>query len=481
MTNRDQPQVRSASISGLILGPAMLALTLILPPPASMAGDAWLALGATLWMAIWWATEAIPIPATALLPLILVPVLGVAKVEDLAGAYANGIIFLFLGGFLLGLAMQRWQLHRRIALRILLAVGQQPSRQIAGFMVATAFLSMWVSNTATSIMMLPIGLSVIGFVPGGNEIQRRRIAVALLLAIAYSASIGGIATLIGTPPNAMLAAYLKANHDISIGFAEWMLIGVPVAAAMLSFTWWWLCRKGFEGLDTADSRSLLQAELQKLGSLTSAEKRVLLIFLATAAAWVFRPLLATFLPGVSDTVIAMTAAILLFSVRSGGENSQALLDWNSAEKLPWGVLLLFGGGLALAAMIKTSGLAEWIAQNFSLLNGWPIFAVVLMIVTVIIFLTEITSNTATTATFLPLLGALAVSQSVSPLLFLVPAAIAASCAFMMPVATPPNAVVFGSGELRIKDMMHAGGVLNLFGIALVSCVAYYLVLALFLS
>ncbi|WP_269621531.1 SLC13 family permease [Zhongshania sp. BJYM1] len=473
-------QTANPSILALIIGPAMLLISLLVPEPGGMSHEAWLALGAALWMAIWWATEAVPIPATALLPLVLVPVLGIGDVDALAGAYANGIIFLFLGGFLLGLAMQRWQLHRRIALRILLAVGQQPSRQIAGFMIATAFLSMWVSNTATSIMMLPIGLSVIGFVPEGNDDQRRRFAVALLLAIAYSASIGGIATLIGTPPNAMLAAYLKVNHDITIGFAQWMFIGVPVAVAMLCFTWWWLCRKGFDGLETADSRGLLQAELQKLGSLTSAEKRVLLIFLATAAAWIFRPLLAPFLPGVSDTVIAMTAGILLFSVRSGGENSQALLDWNSAEKLPWGVLLLFGGGLALAAMIKTSGLAEWIAQNFSLLNGWPLFAVVLMIVTVIIFLTEITSNTATTATFLPLLGALAVSQSVSPLLFVVPAAIAASCAFMMPVATPPNAVIFGSGELRIKDMMHAGGLLNLFGIALISCLAYYLVLALFL-
>ncbi len=470
-----------SSTLALIIGPAVLIVTLLIPAPGDMGHEAWLAFGAAMWMAIWWATEAVPIPATALLPLILVPVLGVAKVGDLADAYANGIIFLFLGGFLLGLAMQRWALHRRIALNILLAVGQQAKRQIAGFMIATAFLSMWVSNTATSIMMLPIGLSVISFLPEGNSGERRRFAVALLLAIAYSASIGGIATLIGTPPNAMLAAYLKENHDISIGFGQWMLIGLPVAAGMLLFCWWWLCRKGFAGLETAGSRDLLRAELQKLGSLSGAETRVLLIFVGTAAAWIFRPLLNDYVPGISDTVIAMAAGVLLFTVRSGGPDSQALLDWESAEKLPWGVLLLFGGGLALATMIKDSGLAEWLAQNFSLLNAWPLFAVVLVIVTVIIFLTEITSNTATTATFLPLLGALAVAQSVSPLLFVIPAAIAASCAFMMPVATPPNAVVFGSGEIRIKDMMHAGFLLNLFGIGLVSVLAYYLVLAIFIA
>jgi sodium-dependent dicarboxylate transporter 2/3/5 len=465
----------------LIIGPAMLVLSLLLPAPAEMSHEAWLALGAALWMAIWWATEAVPIPATALLPLILVPVLGIAETADLADAYANGIIFLFLGGFLLGLAMQRWELHRRIALNILLAVGQQPSRQIAGFMIATAFLSMWVSNTATSIMMLPIGLSVISFLPEGNGNERRRFAVALLLAIAYSASIGGIATLIGTPPNAMLAAYLKVNHNISIGFGQWMMIGLPVAVSMLLFTWWWLCRKGFAGLETAGSRELLHAELQNLGPLNGAEKRVVLIFVTTAAAWIFRPLLNVSLPGVSDTVIAMTAGLLLFTVRSGGPDSQALLDWQTAERLPWGVLLLFGGGIALATMIKSSGLAAWLANNFSLLNAWPLFAVVVIIVSVIIFLTEITSNTATTATFLPLLGALAVAQSVSPILFVIPAAIAASCAFMMPVATPPNAVVFGSGELGIKDMMHAGLLLNLFGIVLVSSLGYYLVVSIFVT
>ncbi|CAA0103964.1 Sodium-dependent dicarboxylate transporter SdcS [Zhongshania aliphaticivorans] len=463
------------SLYALAIGPAILVITMLMPAPLGMADEAWLALGGTLWMAIWWATEAVPIPVTALLPLILVPVLGIGEVEDLADAYANGIIFLFLGGFLLGLAMQRWELHRRIALNILLAVGQQPNRQIAGFMIATAFLSMWVSNTATSIMMLPIGLSVISFLPEDNSEERRQFAVALLLAIAYSASIGGIATLIGTPPNAMLVAYLKENHDINIGFGEWMLIGLPISIAMLVFTWWWLCRKGFSGLNTVASRDLLRAELDKLGVLSGAEARVLIIFLVTAIAWITRPLINNYAPGVSDTVIAMAAGLLLFTVRSGEQDSQALLNWQTAEKLPWGVLLLFGGGLALATMIKTSGLAEWLAQNFSLLAAWPMFAVVLVIVAVIIFLTEITSNTATTATFLPLLGALAVANSVSPMLFVIPAAVAASCAFMMPVATPPNAVVFGSGELKIKDMMGMGFTINLFGIAVVSVAGYYLV------
>jgi sodium-dependent dicarboxylate transporter 2/3/5 len=480
MNTKSTIHTSNASPIALLIGPAFLVLTLLLPAPAGMSHQAWMALGAALWMAIWWATEAVPIPATSLLPLILVPVLGLADVADLADAYANGIIFLFLGGFLLGLALQRWELHRRIALNILLAVGQQPRRQIAGFMIATAFLSMWVSNTATSIMMLPISLSVIGFLPQGDAGERRRFSVALLLAIAYSASIGGIATLIGTPPNAMLAAYLKDNHDISIGFGRWMIIGLPVALSMLLFTYWWLCRQGFGGLEAVGSRKLIAAELQKLGPLSGAEMRVLLIFLGTAAAWILRPLINVYIPGVSDTVIAMTAGLLLFTVRSGGPESTALLDWQTAEKLPWGVLLLFGGGLALATMIKSSGLAEWLAQHFSLLNASPMFVVVLVIVAVTIFLTEITSNTATTATFLPLLGALAVAQSVSPMLFIIPAAIAASCAFMMPVATPPNAVIFGSGELRIKDMMHAGFLLNLFGIVVVTGLGYLIVVTMFL-
>lgn len=461
-------------VIGLFTGLALFALTLVVPPPGDLDGSAWAALGLMMLMAAWWATEAIPIPATSLLPIVLIPALGLGTVTDATVPYANPIIFLFLGGFTLGLAMQRWNLHRRIALHILLLVGTSPRRQIAGFMVATAFLSMWVSNTATAIMMLPIGLSVLSMVHAPDDESRRRFGVALLLAIAYSASVGGIATLIGTPPNALLAAYLSDQQDIPLGFAQWMIIGVPVAALMLLVIWWWLSRRDFGIGASAGAGEAILDELRSLGPMGKAEIRVATLFGLTAAAWICRPLLSGTLPWLSDTVIAIFAAVLLFILRSGQRDGNALMDWDSARDLPWGVLLLFGGGLALAGVISSSGLADAIAESLSSLETLPMLLMVGLVVAVIIFLTEVTSNTATAAAFLPLLGALAVGQGISPVLLTVPAAIAASCAFMMPVATPPNAIVFGSGYMAISDMIRAGFVLNLIGIVLVTLLGYLL-------
>jgi len=371
--------------------------------------------------------------------------------------------------------MQRWNLHKRIALATLLAVGNQPSRQIAGFMIATAFISMWVSNTATSIMMLPIGLSVIGLLTEGSaREQSERFATALLLGIAYAASVGGIATLIGTPPNALLAAFLRENHDVHIGFGQWMLLGVPVTAGMLLFTWWWLTRGGFR-LSGGDSRSMLQQEMAALGPMSRQEKLVALIFTLAALAWIFQPLLAEHLPGLNDTSIAIGAALLLFLIPANVQERTFLLDWQTANKLPWGVLLLFGGGLSLAGVIGASGLAEWIAQSLGGLDMLPLILMIGLVALVITFLTEITSNTATAAAFLPLLGALAVAQGLPPQMLAIPAAIAASCAFMMPVATPPNAIVFGTGEMRIQSMIKAGFALNLFGVFFVTLLCYGLI------
>jgi sodium-dependent dicarboxylate transporter 2/3/5 len=426
-------------------------------------------------MAVWWSTEAVPIPATSLLPVLLIPLLGIDSLAKATAPYANPTIFLFLGGFLLGLAMQRWNLHKRIALATLLAVGNQPSRQIAGFMIATAFISMWVSNTATSIMMLPIGLSVIGLLTEGSaREQSERFATALLLGIAYAASVGGIATLIGTPPNALLAAFLRENHDVHIGFGQWMLLGVPVTAGMLLFTWWWLTRGGFR-LSGGDSRSMLQQEMAALGPMSRQEKLVALIFTLAALAWIFQPLLAEPLPGLNDTSIAIGAALLLFLIPANVKERTFLLDWQTANKLPWGVLLLFGGGLSLAGVIGASGLAEWIAQSLGGLDMLPLTLMIGLVALVITFLTEITSNTATAAAFLPLLGALAVAQGLPPQMLAIPAAIAASCAFMMPVATPPNAIVFGTGEMRIQSMIKAGFALNLFGVFFVTLLCYGLI------
>ncbi|WP_328717481.1 DASS family sodium-coupled anion symporter [Halomonas elongata] len=471
------PPPALAARIGLWLGPLWLVLTWLSPAPAGMPESAWACVGLALLMATWWSTEAIPIPATSLLPLVLMPALGIEGMGDTAVSYANPIIYLFLGGFLLGIAMQRWNLHRRIALHVLKVVGQRPRRQIGGFMIATGFLSMWVSNTATAIMMLPIGMSVVSLLDDSDPEELRRYATALLLAIAYSASIGGVATLIGTPPNALLAGYLADSRGIDLGFAQWMLVGLPISLAMMVCAWWWLTRRGF-ALDTGEhGAAMVDRELARLGTMSSAERRVGVIFLLAALAWVVRPLLNQHgLDWLSDTGIAIAAGILLFLLPSGNERGQRLMRWEDAQNLPWGILLLFGGGLALAGGISRSGLAEWIAQHLGIFGAFPVLALIGVVVLVIIFLTEVTSNTATAAAFLPLLGALALSLDISPLLVTVPAAIAASCAFMMPVATPPNAIVFATGHMKIQSMIRAGFVLNLISTVLVTLLAYPLLM-----
>jgi sodium-dependent dicarboxylate transporter 2/3/5 len=461
---------------GLVLGPIWIILTQVLPAPAGMEPAAWHCVGLALLLATWWATEAIPIPATSLLPIPLAPALGIADLKGTAASYANPTIFLFLGGFLLGIAMQRWNLHRRIALRILNVVGQKPKQQIAGFMLATGFISMWVSNTATAIMMLPIGMSVVSLFASADSGEVKRYATALLLAIAYSASIGGIATLIGTPPNAILAGYLSSEQNIELGFAQWMIVGLPVSIAMMVVAWWWLTRGGFKLKLDDGSGNVIGDELAKLGKLSPAEARVGIVFLLAALAWVTRPLLNDWgVEWLSDTSIALLAGVALFLIPSGNERHRPLLLWEDAKDLPWGILLLFGGGLALASTISGSGLADWIANQLSVFGALPLLLLIGIVVLVIIFLTELTSNTATAAAFLPLLGALAMSLGVDPLLITVPAAIAASCAFMMPVATPPNAIVFATGHMKIQSMIRAGFLLNIVGTILVTLIGMGLI------
>lgn len=461
---------------GLVLGPIWIILTQVLPAPAGLEPAAWHCVGLALLLATWWATEAIPIPATSLLPIPLAPALGIAELKGTAASYANPTIFLFLGGFLLGIAMQRWNLHRRIALRILNVVGQKPKQQIAGFMLATGFISMWVSNTATAIMMLPIGMSVVSLFASADSGEVKRYATALLLAIAYSASIGGIATLIGTPPNAILAGYLSSEQNIELGFAQWMIVGLPVSIAMMVVAWWWLTRGGFKLKLDDGSGNVIGDELAKLGKLSAAEARVGIVFLLAALAWVTRPLLNDWgVEWLSDTSIALLAGVALFLIPSGNERHRPLLLWEDARDLPWGILLLFGGGLALASTISGSGLADWIANQLSVFGALPLLLLIGIVVLVIIFLTELTSNTATAAAFLPLLGALAMSLGVDPLLITVPAAIAASCAFMMPVATPPNAIVFATGHMKIQSMIRAGFLLNIVGTVLVTLIGMGLI------
>ncbi len=463
----------SARSVGLLIGPLWLIATLLIGAPEGLPEAGWHCAGLAAMMATWWATEAIPIPATALLPLALGPLVGLGDFQTLAHGYADDIIFLFLGGFLLGLAMQRWNLHRRIALTTLLAVGSAPRRQIGGFMIATGFISMWVSNTATAVMMLPIGTSVIALMADRDSPGIDRYATSLLLGIAYAASIGGTATLIGTPPNALLAGYLSSDQNIQIGFAQWMIVGVPTALLMMGAAWAWLTRGGFEFAASEDSRRMLRDELDKLGSMSSAEKRVGIMFFLAAALWICRPLLtnagATF---ISDALIAMIVGVLLFIIPASDGKGSRLMNWENEANVPWGVLLLFGGGLALAGAIKSTGLAAWIADSMEVFAVLPILLLVGAVALVIIMLTEVSSNTATAAVFLPLLGALAVSVNVDVLLLTVPAAIAASCAFMMPVATPPNAIVFATGRLKIQSMVRAGLALNVACVILATLIPY---------
>jgi sodium-dependent dicarboxylate transporter 2/3/5 len=464
---------------GLVIGVVLLAAVLVLPAPAGMQPEAWRVAGVALLMAAWWLTEAAPIPATALIPLLLFPLLGIAAIKDAAAPYADPIIFLFLGGFVLGTAMQRWELHRRIGLHAIVLVGTTPSRLVGGFMLATALLSMWISNTATTIMMMPVAVSVLVLFDqhgGTDEQSRRNLGVVLMLAVGYAASIGGLGTLIGTPPNALLAAYMSREHGVTIGFAQWMVLGIPVMALMLVGAWLILTRVYPVAGDTGGSaQRAVHAELEALGPISAAELRVAWVFGLTALAWVTRPLYAGLVTGISDTVIAIAGALALFLVPSGVPKGGRLLGWDDVSRLPWGVLILFGGGLSLADAISSSGLAAWLGTLMTALASWPVLLIVAAAAIAMLFLTELTSNTASTATFLPIGGAIAVGIGLDPLMLTVPLALAASCAFMLPVATPPNAIVFASGRLTITQMARVGWWINLLGAVVIVAVSYPLV------
>lgn len=466
-------------IIGRVLAVTVFVVILISPAPAGLPLEAWRVAAVAMLLAVLWLSEALPVAATALLPLVLFPVLGVAPIAAAAAPYANPIIFLFLGGFLIGLAIERCNLHRRIALSVLLRVGAREDLQIAGFMIATAALSMWVSNTATAVMMLPVALSII---PRGAEGQldprKASFASALLLSVAYAANIGGVTTLIGTPPNALLAAFMLETYDVQIGFAQWMLIGLPLSAVMLVICWMLLTRVLYSVSrdEAAGARTAIRRALDDMGPASVAEKRVAIVFAITATLWIGRPLISSRWPELqlSDTTIAISGALLLFLVPSGQGRGDYLLTWRYAERLPWGVLLLFGGGLSLAAAVADSGLAQGIGDALRGLGAWPVILLVVAVTAVIIFLTELTSNIATAATFLPVVAALAVSLGQDPLLLAIPAVLAASFAFMMPVATPPNAIVFSSGYITIPQMVRAGLWLNVIGTATIILIVYLL-------
>tara|TARA_R110002051_G_scaffold143507_3_gene216446 strand:+ start:27199 stop:28689 length:1491 start_codon:yes stop_codon:yes gene_type:complete len=463
---------------GLILGPISFLFILFFFHPEGLSEQANAVLASTLWIAIWWITEAIPIAVTALLPLVLFPLSGGLDLSATSGSFGHKYVFLYMGGFVIAIAIEKWNLHKRIALNIINLIGSDVRKIILGFMVATAFLSMWISNTATSVMMLPIGLAIIKQLqdnPDTKEDENQTFGKALMLAIAYSASIGGLATLIGTPPNLVLAGVVLDTYGYEITFMQWFVFGLPISIILIFICWKYLTKYAFTFKQKSfpGGKEEIRRLLSKLGKISYEEKIVAFVFGLTAFCWITRSfLLQQFLPGLDDTIIAIFFAIVLFLIPAKKKNEQ-LINWEEAVKMPWGIILLFGGGMALAKGFEDSGLATWIGGQMTSLSGLPVFVLVLVLIAAVNFLTEITSNLATTAMLLPVLAPMAITIDVHPFVLMVGAAVAASCAFMLPVATPPNAVVFGSGYLRIPDMVSKGFFMNIVSIIVLTFFVYF--------
>lgn len=472
-------RITDSSRFGLYLGFILFLIFLFLPAPEGLDEAAWRTAAVAILMATWWISEAIPIAATSLIPIVLFPVLDIAPISDATTPYANPLIFLFMGGFIIAIAMQTWGLHKRIALNIVNVVGVKPSSIIIGFIIASAFLSMWVSNTATALMMLPIAVSVLQFVGNKKDDAAPKVTnfeIVLLLSIAYACNIGGIGTLIGTPPNALLAAFMLENYGLEISFARWMMIGVPLVLLLLPIMYILLSRFIFpiKMKELPGGKSIILNQLEALGNISKPEFRVAIIFTTTALLWIFRPLISELIPGLSDAGIAVTAGVVLFLIPNGKNSGGNLLQWSNLRDLPWGILILFGGGLSLASAISSTGLAAWIGQGVSGLDALSIIFLLFVVIMIVVFLTEITSNTATAAAFLPILASSAIGIGQNPMLFVIPAAIAASCAFMLPVATPPNAIIYGSGKVSIPQMAKAGIWLNIIVSVILSIACYTL-------
>lgn len=464
---------------GLCIGPLLFLFTQLFVSPEGMTSEAQAVLACTLWIATWWVTDAIPIPVTSLLPIILFPLSGAIE-KGVADSYADETIFLFLGGFIIAIALEKWNLHRRIALHILLLVGASTQRIIMGFMLVTAFLSMWLSNTATAMMMLPIALSIVTHVTNSlakTHQQEENFNKSLMLAVAYSASIGGVATLIGTPPNTILAGVINELYGVSISFAKWLMFGAPISAVLLVFVWFYLVKLKFpmKVKEIPGGKEVIQKQKNNLGKIRYEEKAVAVIFIFTALFWMTRPfILIRIFPMINDSIIAILAAVLLFLVPSKNSEDNRLLNWGDAKKVDWGVLLLFGGGLAIAKGFKDSGLAQWISLRLIVLQDVPNYLIVICVALLVLLLSELTSNTATSTMMYPIMASLALSLDFHPFVLMVTASIAAALTFMLPVSTPPNAIVFSSGYFKIKEMAIAGFWVNIFCIIFIPIMTYFL-------
>lgn len=463
---------------GLFLGPILFIVIRLFFKPEGLSIEAIGVLASTSWIAVWWITEAIPIAATALLPIVLFPLSGSLDIASTTESFGHKYVFLYLGGFIIAIAIEKWNLHKRIALNIINLIGSNIKKIILGFMVATAFLSMWISNTATSVMMLPIGIAIIKQLKDNPETDKDENLIfgkALMLAIAYSASIGGIATLIGTPPNLVLAGVVEETYGYEITFLQWFMFGFPISVILIFICWKYLSSYAFsfKQQEFPGGKQEIKRLLNTLGTMSYEEKAVSVVFAATAFCWITRDfLLKPLLPKLDDTIIAILFALVLFLIPSKTKNKK-LISWKDTKDLPWGIILLFGGGMALAKGFETSGLAQWIGNQMTTFAGLSTIIIVLLIIAAVNFLTEITSNLATTAMLLPVLAPMALSIDIHPFILMVSATVAASCAFMLPVATPPNAVVFGSGYLKIPDMVKKGFVMNIISIVLLTLFVYF--------
>lgn len=457
---------------GLLAGPSALLVVLANPAPAGLSGPGWSVAAVGLWMAIWWMTEALPLAVTALLPIVLFPMLGVASLEATTPSYAHPLVFLFLGGFLLARAMNVWSLDRRLAWTVLRFTGSSPRGVIAGLMGVTAFLSMWVSNTATAMVMLPIGLSIVTTFGETAAKTTQGIAPALLLGIAYAATIGGMGTIIGTPPNALFVAFMAESHGVEISFLKWMLIGVPLVLVLLPVAWFVLTRIAFRipGRRSPEVAGLFEKKFAALEPISHPQRLLALLMLLVAGGWIFRPLIVGVFPGfnLTDAGIAITGAVLLFLIPADLKDGRFLLSWKEAVDIRWDVLILFGGGLALAAAIGNSDLADWIGAQLIGFRALPLFLLILAVGVLVVLLSELASNTAIAAVFLPVAGAAALGMGEAAILLALPVALFATLGFMLPVATPPNAVIFGSGVVEMRHMLRAGIMLDIFGIIIVA-------------
>lgn len=469
------PRIKKVRYTGLIGGLLLAALTILILP-ADLNTAARLTAGVVVLMGTWWMTEAVPIPVTALLPLVLFPAMGIADIDDVANSYANDTLFLFLGGFMIALGMQKWNLHRRIALRIVLLVGTRPTRLIAGLMIATALLGMWVSNTATAMMMIPLGMSVVALVEAQPGVKNNsRFGVGLMLSIAYSATLSAFGTIVASPGNVFVVAYIEENFGYRITFLQWMMFGLPLAAVFMVLGWFVITKVLWkpELDEIPGGRQLIADELRSLGKMSAGELLVLVIFLATALSWIFVPVIFED-PWATDPVIAMIAGILVFMIPARPGDGVMLMDWETANRTPWGTMILVGGGLALSAQIMSSGLSEWIGESLTVLGGLPVWFLIPAVVLLMLILTEFTSSMASITAFVPLVAGIAVSLGQDPVVIAIMVTQACQSAFMLPVASIPNAIAYGTGSVNIQQMVRTGLVFNLMGLVLVSAVGLFL-------